>query len=411
MSVRKRTWAEGKSAWVVDYTDQIGKRHTKTFRKKKDADQYEADVRKDVRDGTHVAKSQSITVSEACNNWIEASKSLDLEQTTIRGYKAEVRLHIVPFLGKVRLSDLTAPLTRKFEDDLIKTGRTRKTATRVLASLSSVLSDAMERGHVARNVAAEMKVKRRASRRGRVAEKRKRKRAIVGIHIPTPQEIAQFISCLVGKWRLFFLLAIFAGLRASELRGLTWGAVDLERGVVNVRQRADRWGRMGPPKSEEAFRTVPLPPILIEGLRDLRGPDSNYNVLIFANGAVNPDTHANIINRHLIPSMILANLIKMTLNKQGEEVVKAKYSGLHCLRHFYAAWCISPKSAGGLGLGPKSVQARLGHSTIQLTMDTYGHLFPPQTNEELEVLAEGETVIMENAVKEALRRSERSSLK
>ena len=55
---------------------------------------------------------------------------------------------------------------------------------------------------------------------------------------------------------------------------------------------------------------------------------------------------------------------------------KPKYTGLHSLRHFYASWCINPIDRGGQGLPPKVVQERLGHSSIVMTMDTYGHLFP-----------------------------------
>ena len=55
---------------------------------------------------------------------------------------------------------------------------------------------------------------------------------------------------------------------------------------------------------------------------------------------------------------------------------KPKYSGLHALRHFYASWCINPRERGGLGLPAKVVQQLLGHSSIVMTMDTYGHLFP-----------------------------------
>ena len=54
----------------------------------------------------------------------------------------------------------------------------------------------------------------------------------------------------------------------------------------------------------------------------------------------------------------------------------AKYKGLHSLRHFYASWCINRRVDGGLELPLKLVQARLGHASIQMTADTYGHLFP-----------------------------------
>jgi integrase len=54
----------------------------------------------------------------------------------------------------------------------------------------------------------------------------------------------------------------------------------------------------------------------------------------------------------------------------------AKYTGLHALRHFYASWCINRRQDGGLELPAKLVQTRLGHSSIVMTLDTYGHLFP-----------------------------------
>ena len=69
-----------------------------------------------------------------------------------------------------------------------------------------------------------------------------------------------------------------------------------------------------------------------------------------------------------------------------------KYSGLHALRHFYASWCINRKADGGLELPPKSVQVRMGHSSIVLTMDTYGHLFP-RTDDGSE-MAEAEKLLL-----------------
>jgi integrase len=89
---------------------------------------------------------------------------------------------------------------------------------------------------------------------------------------------------------------------------------------------------------------------------------------VFANQDGDPRTHTNLINKGLIPAMVRAGVV------DGDG--KAKYSGLHSLRHFYASWLINRKEDGGLGLPPKMVQERLGHSSIVMTMDTYGHLFP-----------------------------------
>jgi len=80
MSVRKRTWTtakgEKKEAWIVDYVDQDGDRHIETFKRKKEADAFHAQVGVDVRAGTYTAPSKSITVKEAAEDWI---KSVALE--------------------------------------------------------------------------------------------------------------------------------------------------------------------------------------------------------------------------------------------------------------------------------------------------------------------------------------------
>ena len=90
--------------------------------------------------------------------------------------------------------------------------------------------------------------------------------------------------------------------------------------------------------------------------------------LVFPNGAGGVENHANIINRALAPVQVAAKVVT--------EGGKAKYTGLHALRHFYASWCINRRMDGGLELPLKIVQHRLGHSSIQMTSDVYGHLFP-----------------------------------
>ena len=75
--------------------------------------------------------------------------------------------------------------------------------------------------------------------------------------------------------------------------------------------------------------------------------------------------------------MIRAGVVlEVGRNDDGTPILKAKYSGMHALRHFYASWLINRKEDGGLGLPPKMVQERLGHASIVMTMDVYGHLFP-----------------------------------
>jgi integrase len=371
MSVRKRTWTtskgEAREAWVVAYS-QNGKQHIKTFEKKKDADAYHATVRVDIGRGIHTAPSKSVTVSEAGRLWIEAGEDVELERTTLDTYRQHLELHIKPFLGPVKLSSLTIAVVRQFGDQLRANGRTATMRRRVLISLGSLLADAQERGLVAQNVVRSLRSNRR--KKDNRQERRQNGKLKVGVDIPSPEEIRAIIAHLKGRWRPLILTAIFTGLRASELRGLRWEDVDLRGGKLHVRQRADRYNKIGPPKSAAGIRTVPLPSNIANILREwkLQHPAKGELGLAFPNGSGNIENHQNILNRGFFPAQVAAGVV----TKGG----KPKYTGLHALRHFFASWCINRKQDGGQELPLKLVQERLGHTTIVLTSDRYGHLFP-----------------------------------
>jgi integrase len=351
--------------WLVDYRDGDGERRFKTFDKKKDAEKYEARSRVEVIDGNHVADSVSVTVKEAGELWLKSAEANDLEWTTIEQYRQHLRLHIIPFIGTTKLSKLTAPVVRAFTDRLQENGRSPTLAKYVKRSLGSLLADAQDRGLTIRNPVHEVRQKRKKAE-ARDARGSKLK---IGVDIPTPDEIKSIIHAAKGRWRPFLLTAIFTGLRASELRGLRWSDVDLKKAEVHVRQRADRRGIIGPPKSAAGERTVPLPPTIVNTLREwkLACPKGELD-LVFPNGAGKVEFHVNVIQRGLLPTMIAAGVVT--------KIAAPKYTGMHALRHFYASWCINRKASGGLELPPKEVQDRMGHSSITVTMDVYGHLFP-----------------------------------
>jgi integrase len=288
---------KGKISWIVDYVDQHAKRHIKTFRQKKEADHFHASVKIDVSRGTHTPESRTITVAEAAENWLRTCENNGLERSTLQTYRQYVHLHIVPFLGRMKLSQLSTTTIRSFEDKLRSgapapgaaegAARSPVMVRKVRTHLSSLIADAQERGQVARNVVREL---RSGRRRGveRRADRRQKGKLKLGEHIPTPEEMSRFLAALEGRWRPILLTAVFpTGLRASELRG----------------------------------------------------------------------------------------------------------QGMHSLRHFYASWCINSEEDGGMALLPKVVQERLGHSSILMTYDRYGHLFP-RGDDHAKKMADAETKLM-----------------
>ena len=361
MSVRKRTWTskgEVKEAWIVDYTDQAGDRHIETFSKKKDADARHDEVRQGVRKGIHVAASKSITVAEAGENWLKAGEAHGLERATIKTYREHITQHIVPFIGRVKLSELGAPAVRAFEETLHREGRSPAMRRKIMVSLGSLIADAQERGLAAHNAVRDL---RRNRKRGkdRQAEMRRKGKLKIGVDIPTLEEISTILAHAPTRWRAFLVVAVFTGLRASELRGLRWIDVDLKAHELHVRQRADRFNAIGKPKSAAGERTVPFGPIVAKALKEWKL--ASKHDLVFCTSSGLPLEHSNALRASLLAAQVEAGMLV-----DG----KPKYTGLHVLRHFYASWCIDRK------LAPKVVQERLGHSSITMTYDRYGHLFP-----------------------------------
>jgi integrase len=353
-SIRKRTWKSGgeeKTAWIADYFDQAGKRHIKTFSTKKAADAELVRIRGEVAQGVHTPENASITVAEAGEVWIRNAELNTLERSTLRQYRQHLDLHLKPRIGAKKLARLSTPEIVAFRDQLLES-LSRPMARKVLGSLKRIISEAQRRGLVARNAAQPVKVD---------AKSRENAKLVVGRDIPSKQEIQAILAAAAGRWHPFFVTAIFTGMRASELRGLAWEDVDFERKVAHVRQRANFWGDIGAPKSAAGDREIPMASVVVNALREWRlaCPKGDLG-LVFPNGAGKVENHSNIWRRGFAPLQVEAGVVA-----EG----KAKY-GIHALRHFFASWAIER------GFSPKRVQDLLGHSSIQMTFDTYGHLFP-----------------------------------
>lgn len=387
MAVKKREWVtakgEERSAWVVDYYDGNKRRRLKTFKLKKDADAFAAGSKIQLSQGTHVADRASVTVEQAAKLWIAARTADGRERATLAQYQSHVDYHINPFIGTKRLNGLTVPSVRGFEETLREEGRSAALVRKVLVSLGSILSDAQERGLVTHNPVRDMRV-RRSSAADKSAQRAKG-RADVGVDIPAPDEVVRLLQSLDGRWRPVLVTALFTGMRASELRGLRWHNVDLDRLLIHVRERMDRYDTLGEPKSMTSNRSIPIPPMLAAELRAWKKvcPKSELG-FVFPKPDGTVLGHTQMVRDGWGAAQVKAGISTPKIDRYGKPIMAPKYSGIHATRHFYASWCINRKRDGGLELPPKTVQERLGHSSIVLTLNTYSHLFPSlDTGEEM----------------------------
>jgi integrase len=285
-------------------------------------------------------------VREAAALWLDSVKPR-IEAASLVDYTGHVNRFIVRRLGDMKLSKLNMATARGFEDWLAKNNSPAMTR-KVMTTFGTLIADAHERGLVATNVVRDLM----RSRKGkRTSEKRHNGKLKVGVDIPTPEEVGAIINAAGPRWRPLFTVAAFTGLRASELRGLRWIDMDLNKNELHVRQRADRFRQIGRPKSHAGERTVPFGKFVANTLREWKLACPNGE-LVFPNGKGKIDFLANIIRRGLVPAGIAAKVMK------GDG---AKYTGMHVFRHFYASWCISRN------LSPKVIQEYMGHSSITIT--------------------------------------------
>ena len=151
------------------------------------------------------------------------------------------------------------------------------------------------------------------------------------------------------------MVAALCGLRASESRGLLWENVDFEEGYLHIRQRADRFNEIGEPKSEAAVRSVPMGPVVANTLKrwKLRCPHGEM-------GLVFPSKQGLVLNYQNMWARDFQPLLRKLKTKLR----------WHDLRHFAVSLWIEQ------GFPPKAIMEFAGHSSITLTFDRYGHLFP-----------------------------------
>jgi integrase len=351
-----RLGIEPRSCWIVDYSTD-GDQHIKSFKAKRDADKYASAVSVEIDQGKHIAPSKSITVDKAADVWIKRVEADSRERSTLRQYRQHIDLHISPRLGRFKVAQLNASKVESFRDELLE-NLSRPLARKVLTSLKSMLK-ANGVGHIAADV--------------RISADTRKHRLEVGRDLPSVDEVRRLVETAKkiddkGKRETLLLCATLTGLRASELRGLRWSDIDLKiDGELHVRQRADRFGEIGMPKSKAGVRSIPIPPELLSALKrwKLACPKGDAD-LVFPSRSGRINHHKNLV-RYLTPIMQGAHVV----GKDGEP----KY-GLHSFRHFYASWLINPKSRGGRELPAKVAQTLLGHSSITMTLDRYGHLFP-----------------------------------
>jgi integrase len=317
-------------------------------------------LRREAVAGTLVFTDRS-TVARLLDLWLSAARET-VGAKTYERYEDIVTRHIKPELGSSRLDSIqrNPELIRAFLTNQRDHGGTdgRALAPRTVVHIHRVLRGALQwacdDGKLAKNAAAAPSVRKLARAYASAAREGSERTCL------TPEQMQQLVAATRGTLlHLPVVLAVSAGLRRGEILALRWQDVDLQTGTLQVRHSLTQTKAgvaIKAPKSRSSRRSVVLPPFAMAELQaawDARGLYATPEgfVCMRANGeALIPDSFsadfAGFMRRRTLPLV-----------------------SFHDLRHSHATWLV------GQGLHPKTISARLGHSSAAFTLDTYCNAF------------------------------------
>jgi integrase len=316
---------------------------------------------------------QTLSVSESIDRWIDICEKIGrdgrerVEPETFKEYRRRARV-MKEYVWSKRLHELAPSDVIQFRNWLLE-HKTRDLARRTLSSFHSVIIEMKQQGFIRDDPAAGATIKAGGRYEDEDGE----------VTIPTDQEMRDiyaaadrmgrknaYVEKCWARYRPMIYLAGFSGMRPSEYRGLPWS--NLSDGRILVRQRADRTGIIGPVKSKAGRRTIYVPTLVTDMIFEWqeRCPDSSLG-LVFPTESGKPVALTNFTISAWQPLMKEAGLVDQAEDKDGKSVQKARYTP-YALRHYYASKLIE------LGRDFKSIQTALGHSSIEITFNVYGHL-------------------------------------
>jgi len=328
------------------------KYHWETFSTWTKADKRRTQLAYEIENGTYTNPGK-LTLSDFLDKWVKDYVKPNLASRTSEVYEMNVNNHVKPVLGKHRIGLLNKSHVSKFYSDKLAEGLSAQTVVHFHTMLHKAMETAIEWGLVTRNVIDLVKPP-------RVTKPE--------MQVWTAQEVMIFLATAKdSNYYAMFHLVLFTGLRRSELLGLKWGDIDFEGKVLSVnrslQQKTDQSFVLRPPKTAGSVRTIEFTPNSLEVTKQYyekckaicakTGVKFDGDTLVFCKLDSGEPIRPNTATRAWT---LLAKTAKLKLIR------------LHDARHTHASILLKQ------GVHPKVVQERLGHTSIQITLDTYSHI-------------------------------------
>ncbi len=339
-------YSESEGCWIAEIVLPDGTKKRKRSKRQQVVREWLQTSLSALKQGIYI-KDNKITLSQFIDRFMEDIGAHTLRPKTIDTYWFLINKHIKPEIGDLRLTQIRPDHLQSLYSKKLDEGLSKRTVQFIHAIIRRILNQAVKWDLIIRNPT------------DAVTPPVPAKKAPVTL---SEDQVRIFLEAVKDhRWYPIYVLAVATGMREGEILGLRWQDVDLNQGVVSVNQTIENISghlSIGQPKSDTAYRTIPLP---VFALNVLKGMEMHEG-LLFTTSTGKPVSPRNVL-RHF----------QLTLERLGLPKVT-----FHSLRHLHASYLLRQN------IHPKIVQERLGHSSIALTLDVYSHIIPTLQKEAAE---------------------------
>lgn len=357
-------------ARVTVGTDENGKQIRKAYygKTRKEVQDKLTKAVNQVNKGTYIEPS-GVLFERWMETWFKDYKVSNIKLSSQAKYRSLMDNHIIPALGKYPLKDLRGYMVQKFSNDMVNKGLSPNMVKQAVVLVTGCLDQAVKNNMLEQNISLELEFPRKAQAARQVLSVEEQERFI---------EAAKH-----SYYGNAFILILATGLRLGEALALTWGDIDftaytlrVNKTQTSINTEADKNPyavSVGTPKTITSNRIIPLLPIIVDWLTDIRHEHEQK----FCQPVNDCDfvfcTQRGVMWRSNKTNDGFKRLInKLKLNPKLTP---------HCLRHTYATRGLER------GIALKVMQNLLGHASINITADLYTHVMP-ETKENFMMLLE-----------------------
>lgn len=352
----------------VNYTDAAGKAHQieRTAYGNAEAVALEQQLIAEYKD-KRVSTSR-ITVRELCSEY-DVYHAHETRKTSHDSTMRALRLRVLPTMSEYRLDKLSQPVLARWKNEIAATELSIVTKQNAYGAFAALLNYAVKMEYISKNPLTALGNFRDANAAPKSAEV---------LHYYTPEQFIKFIRIAeksaksVTDWGyyVFFCIAFYTGARKGEINALKWS--DIEGNVMHIRRSIAQKLKGGdvetPPKNKSSYRDLQIPEplmnILAEHKERQRAASRLFTEDYRVCGGERPLRDTSIDNK----------------NKAFAAAAELPHIRIHDYRHSHASLLANE------GINIQEIARRLGHSNVQMTWNTYSHLYPREEERALQIL-------------------------